>query len=276
MVLQCSPVCAEMPKSARSEKAIYSWTPKLETALEAKKLSLGAPVFFRILKTKDGQAGTGELQAFVENSNGRFVFFKSWDICTYSGALGPKLKQGDRQSPEGFYFVTPASLNPNSSYHLSFNLGYPNAFDRAHGRTGDYLMVHGDCVSIGCYAMTDEGIEEIYTLLQAALGGGQPFVGVHAFPFEMSKDNLDKFKDNPNYEFWQNLKQGWDLFEHTARPPNVEVKDKRYYFEGAIERELCFQQIKAAYDNDVTWFRIDDRKCLEYLPSYVESVRSGR
>ena len=92
----------------------------------------------------------------------------------------------------------------------------------------------------------------------------------------MSKDNLDKFKDNPNYEFWQNLKQGWDLFEHTARPPNVEVKDKRYYFEGAIERELCFQQIKAAYDNDVTWFRIDDRKCLEYLPSYVESVRSGR
>ena len=110
MVLQCSPVCAEMPKSARSEKAIYSWTPKLETALEAKKLSLGAPVFFRILKTKDGQAGTGELQAFVENSNGRFVFFKSWDICTYSGALGPKLKQGDRQSPEGFYFVTPVGV----------------------------------------------------------------------------------------------------------------------------------------------------------------------
>ena len=195
-----------------------------------------------------------------------YLFWRAW----------AELKQGDRQSPEGFYFVTPASLNPNSSYHLSFNLGYPNAFDRAHGRTGDYLMVHGDCVSIGCYAMTDEGIEEIYTLLQAALGGGQPFVGVHAFPFEMSKDNLDKFKDNPNYEFWQNLKQGWDLFEHTARPPNVEVKDKRYYFEGAIERELCFQQIKAAYDNDVTWFRIDDRKCLEYLPSYVESVRSGR
>ena len=216
------------------------------------------------------------MQAFVENSNGIFIFFKSWDICTYSGALGPKLKQGDRQSPEGFYFVTPARLNPNSSYHLSFNLGYPNAFDSAHGRTGDYLMVHGDCVSIGCYAMMDDGIEEIYTLLQAALNTGQPFVRVHIFPFEMSDVNMDKFKDNPNYEFWKNLKQSWDHFEQTARPPNVEVKDKRYVFQSSIEQESCFQQIKQAYDNDVTWFRIDDRKCLEYLPSYVESVRSER
>ena len=91
-------------------------------------------------------------------------------------------------------------------------------------------MVHGDCVSIGYYAMTDEGIEEIYTLLQSALGGGQPFVRVHAFPFEMSDVNMDKFKDNPNYEFWKNLKQGWDHFEQTGRPPNVEVKEKRYVF----------------------------------------------
>lgn len=231
MALLSCPACADSSVSARSEKAVSSWMPKLEAALKTKKLSLGAPVFFRILKTKDGEAGRGELQAFVENSTGSFVFFKSWDICTYSGALGPKLKQGDRQSPEGFYFVTPARLNPNSSYHLSFNLGYPNAFDRAHGRTGDYLMVHGDCVSVGCYAMTDEGIEEIYTLLQSALGGGQPFVRVHAFPFEMSEANMDKFKDNPNYEFWKNLKQGWDHFERTGLPPNVTVKDKHYAFE---------------------------------------------
>ena len=120
MLLQCALACAETPKSTRSEKAISSWTPKLETGLEARKLSLGAPVFFRILKTKGGEAGTGELQAFVENSNGIFIFFKSWDICTYSGALGPKLKQGDRQSAEGFYFVTPAAAQPQ--FELSSEL----------------------------------------------------------------------------------------------------------------------------------------------------------
>jgi len=199
-------------------------------ALEAKNLSLGDPIFFRILKSQNGE-GDGELQAFIEGAEGKFVHFKSWDICTYSGALGPKKKQGDRQSPEGFYFVTPPRLNPNSSYHLSFNLGYPNAFDRAHGRTGDYLMVHGDCVSIGCYAMTDEEMEEIYTLLEAALHGGQSFVRVHVFPYEMSEANIDKLKSNPNYAFWANLKQGWDHFEQTSRPPNVTVKDKRYVFE---------------------------------------------
>jgi len=231
MALLSFTACAEAPKSARSDKAVMTWTPKLETALAAKNLTLGNPVFFRILKTQNGEPGDGELQAFIERADGTFVHFKSWDICTYSGMLGPKKKQGDRQSPEGFYFITPARLNPNSSYHLSFNLGYPNAFDRAHGRTGDFLMVHGDCVSIGCYAMTDTGIEEIYTLLKAALDGGQPFVRVHAFPFEMNAVNLEKYKSNPNYEFWKNLKQGWDHFEQTNRPPNVEVQDKRYVFE---------------------------------------------
>lgn len=267
--------CAETPKSSRSEKAIALWTPKLATELETKHLALGMPVFFRILKTKNGEAGTGELQAFVQIKNGKFKFFKAWDICTYSGELGPKKRQGDRQSPEGFYFITPRSLNPNSSYHLSFNLGYPNAFDRAHGRTGDFLMVHGDCVSIGCYAMTNDGIEEIYTLLQAALDGGQPFVRVHIFPFEMNTEVLAKYKSNPNYTFWKNLKQGWDYFEHTARPPNVEVKGKKYSFDELIVRELCFQEIKYAYTSDVTFFRLDDKKCLKYLPEFERKYRSN-
>jgi len=130
----------------------------------------------------------------------------------YSGELGPKFKQGDGQSPEGFYFVKPGQMNPYSSYHLSFDLGYPNTYDRAHGRTGDYLMVHGDCVSIGCYAMTDAGIEEIYTLMGAALKGGQPFVRVHAFPFPMTEENLKRHEGNKNIEFWKNLKS----FRHSA------------------------------------------------------------
>ena len=143
---------------------------------------------------------------------------------------GPKLRQGDGQSPEGFYFVTPARLNSYSKFHLSFNLGYPNAYDRAHGRTGDFLMVHGDCVSIGCYAMTDVGIEEIYTLVQSALGGGQHFIRVHSFPFPMTDENMQAYKSHKDAAFWQNIKQGWDWFETHRRPPNVKVEDRRYLF----------------------------------------------
>ena len=122
-------------------------------------------------------------------------------------------------------------MNPHSSYHLSFNLGYPNAYDRAHGRTGDFLMVHGKCVSIGCYAMTDQGIEEIYTLMNAAFEGGQPFVRVHIFPFVMSDENLAAHDTDNNIDFWKNLKQGWDAFEQYQRPPNVEVVSKAYSFD---------------------------------------------
>jgi len=159
-----------------------------------------------------------------------YKFYKSWDVCNYSGDLGPKLTEGDGQSPEGFYFVKRSSLNPNSSYHLSFNLGFPNAYDRAHGRTGSFLMVHGDCVSIGCYAMSNEGIEEIYTLLEQALDGGQDFVRVHIFPFEMTDENMTRYAENDNFEFWSNLKEGWDWFEVHGQPPNVTVENKHYSF----------------------------------------------
>lgn len=236
-VLICLSLCfwaysaqAQMPVSPRSDLAVAKWTPRLERALAAKGMSLGQPVFLRITKTKTPDDKTGKLEAFIE-TDGQFKLFKSWEICTYSGALGPKLKEGDGQSPEGFYFVTAGRLNPYSSYHLSFNLGYPNAYDRAHGRTGRYLMVHGGCVSIGCYAMTDEGIEEIYTLLHAALEGGQSFVRVHVFPFPMTENNMTTHNDNPNVPFWMNLRTGWDWFEAYARPPNVTVKDGRYVFE---------------------------------------------
>jgi len=222
-------VQADAPVSSRSKVAISTWTPSLEKELSDQDLELGSPVFFRVVKTREGH-GKGYLEGFVENSDQEFVLFKKWDICTWSGDLGPKLKQGDGQSPEGFYFVTLGRMNPYSSYHLSFNLGYPNAYDRAHGRTGDYLMIHGDCVSIGCYAMTDEGIEEIYTLMSAAFQGGQPYVRVHSFPFEMSESNINRFAENPNIEFWKNLKQGWDWFETHKRPPDVTVKSKVYQF----------------------------------------------
>ena len=184
----------------------------------------------RIVKSKNGKRAGAYLEAFVE-TDGFFEPFKRWPVCYYSGALGPKLKQGDGQSPEGFYWVPPRALNPNSSYHLSFNLGYPNAYDRSHGRTGDYLMVHGNCVSIGCYAMGNDAIEEIFTLLVGAFKNGQCGVRVHIFPFEMDDDLSPARRRSANADFWVNLKQGWDHFKIHKRPPNVEVSGGKYVFD---------------------------------------------
>ena len=224
------------PNSARSRLAIERNTAPLSAQLAVKDMSLGQAIFIRILKSTDGTDKDGRLELFVKSADGTFILFKTYEVCAYSGELGPKLAQGDRQSPEGFYFIKPNSLNPNSSYHLSFNLGYPNAYDRYHGRTGDYLMVHGDCVSIGCYAMTDEGIEEMYTLVDRAFAEGQPFIRVHIFPFEMSDETLQRFSDNPNHSFWQNLQTGWKAFNDDGAPPNVEVSSSgRYLFNPAID-----------------------------------------
>ena len=193
---------------------------------------LSSELFIRILKTTS-ETDKGVLQMWKRGEDEEFHLDRSFEICTWSGALGPKLREGDGQSPEGFYFITPSSLNPNSSYHLSFNLGFPNAFDRAHGRTGSFLMVHGNCVSIGCYAMNDTGIEEIYADVEAAFAGGQSFIRVHIFPYEMTVENLAQHGANQNHEFWTNLKTGWDWFEREKRPPNVTVRDKIYVFEDA-------------------------------------------
>ena len=144
--------------------------------------------------------------------------------------MGPKIKEGDRQAPEGFYTVTPGQMNPNSQYYLAFNLGYPNAFDRAHGRTGAHLMVHGDCSSRGCYSMTDEQISEIYALGRESFFGGQRSFQVQAYPFRMTPQNMAKHRANPNMAFWKMLKKGYDHFEVTRLEPKVDVCEKRYVF----------------------------------------------
>ena len=199
-------------------------TPVLQASLADQGLELGAPVFMRIFKEER------VLELWLQSGE-TYQLFKTYEICNFSGDLGPKLQEGDRQSPEGFYYVAKSSLNPNSSYHLSFNLGFPNASDRAQGRTGSFLMVHGDCVSIGCYAMTDAGIEEIYVIAEAALQAGQPFFRVHAFPFRMTPERIAAEKGNPWYAFWRNLKAGHDAFERDLIPPSVTVTEGRYRFE---------------------------------------------
>ena len=211
------------PRSDRSAAASKRVRPALEPALRVKGLRWGAPVFIRIFKEEK------QLELWVDDGK-QFKLFKTWTICKFSGELGPKLKEGDGQAPEGFYFVPRGRMNPRSRFHLSFNLGYPNAYDRARQRTGSALMVHGSCVSIGCYAMTDPRIEEIYSLCDTALQNGQRFFRVHCFPFRMTKANMKKYRKSKWIKEWQNLKVGYDWFEKTKRPPNVEVRGKRYAF----------------------------------------------
>ena len=221
---------AETP---RSVTAIAKTMPNLEIELALKGLKLGDPVFLRIIKSPKPHVGRlhdGVLQIYMQGADGRYKLFKTKDICAASGKLGPKTKTGDHQSPEGFYFINAGRFNPWSSYHLSLNLGYPNTYDRAHGYTGNFLMIHGQCVSIGCYAMTDGGINEIYTLAGAAIKNGQGIVRVHAFPFPMNEANMALAKGNSHLPFWQNLKQGWDWFESNGVPPDVTVRDGGYVF----------------------------------------------
>ncbi len=214
----------EVPTSVRAANSIASVEPALKEALAAKGLQYGAPIFIRIFKDP------GVLEVWLESSDGTFVNFKNYNICTFSGNLGPKLRDGDKQSREGFYYVSHRRLNPWSKFHLSLNLGYPNKYDQFHNRTGSALMVHGNCVSIGCYAMTDAYIDEIYALSVAALEAGQPFFRVHSFPFKLESERLSKYSASPWYSFWLNLKEGYDYFNDHKRPPDVDVFDGEYVF----------------------------------------------
>ena len=173
---------------------------------------------------------SSELEVWKETAQG-YKLFKTYEICAWSGDLGPKIKEGDRQSPEGFYTITPGLMNPNSNYYLAFNTGFPNKFDRAYGRTGSDLMVHGDCSSRGCYSMTDESIAEIYALARETFKGGNPSFQLQIFPFRMTPANLAKQSSNQHFAFWQDIKEGYDRFELTKRPPNWDVCNKEYVFD---------------------------------------------
>lgn len=211
-----------LPGPERAALAAQNVSPALKRDLATLHLYFGDPVFLRAFKDEK------RLELFVrDRSSGKFRLFRSYAVAAASGVPGPKCAEGDAQVPEGFYYVTPDRMKPDSQFHLAFNIGYPNEYDRAHGRTGTAIMVHGNQVSIGCLAMTDRVIEEIYTLCDAALVHGQPFFRIHIFPFRLSADRLQSVT---NGEFWQNLKEGYDFFETRGVPPNVTVADGRYLF----------------------------------------------
>jgi murein L,D-transpeptidase YafK len=193
--------------------------------IETKNMAKESPILVRIFKEES------ELEIWKEDKSGRFALLHTYPICRWSGELGPKFKQGDRQAPEGFYTITPGLMNPNSSYYLAINTGFPNAYDRANGRTGAFLMIHGDCSSAGCYAMTDEQVAEIYALARESFFGGQKSFQIQAYPFRMTPLNMARHRNSPHMAFWKMLKQGYDHFEVARLEPKVDVCEKRYVFD---------------------------------------------
>lgn len=197
---------------------------KVLADMKAKGMNKNAPIMARIFKEEN------TVEIWKQKTNGRYDIIATYPICKWSGKLGPKYTEGDRQAPEGFYTVRPAQMNPKSSYHLSFNIGFPNTYDRINGRTGTNLMVHGACSSSGCYSMNDPQIEEIYAFGRDAFAGGQTEFQIQAFPFRMTAANMARYRNDPNFEFWKMLKVGYDNFEITKVPPKVDVCEKRYVF----------------------------------------------
>ena len=195
------------------EKATRELSPELLSLLRQKKMPKHSPILLRVFKEE------AELEVWKQDNTGHFQFLKIYPICRWSGDLGPKLHQGDRQTPEGFYTITPKLMNPNSNFYLAINTGFPNAFDKANDRDGTFLMIHGDCSSSGCYAMTDEQIGEIYSLARDSLLGGHPSFQVQAYPFRMTPANLARHRTNPHMAFWKMLKIGNDHFETTHLQP---------------------------------------------------------
>lgn len=224
---------SSLPGSITSVAAYHRAYPRLMELLNDKNQYLGSPLFIRIFKQSN------ELEIWMPSINGRYKHFKTYIICYYSGELGPKVKAGDKQSPEGFYSIGPDQMNPWSKHHLSFNLGYPNEYDQAQSWTGAALMIHGRCSSAGCFAMTDYYMDEIYTLADAALAHGQPEIKVHVFPFRLTTDNLKFHRGSPWLGFWLNLKEGFDLFEKYRFPPRVAVASGRYVFTHEYDQSLA-------------------------------------
>ena len=211
------------PQSELSMAVGQSQGLRLRGEFQKSALELGSPIFIRIFKESK------ELELWVQRGE-RYYLFKKYRIAKFSGGLGPKQREGDEQAPEGFYEVTPPRMNPWSNFHLAFNIGFPNQYDLEHNASGGMIMVHGKRVSVGCFAMTDPVIEEIYTIADRALNAGQPSIPVHIFPFRMTPANLQRHASSPHTPFWRGMLHGYTLFELTHVPPQVTVRGSRYAF----------------------------------------------
>ena len=247
---------------------------KLLKMMKQKGMSVGSPLLLRIYKEEN------TLEVWKQDHRNKFALLTSYEICKWSGKPGPKLKEGDRQAPEGFYHVTPGLMNPNSSYHLSFNMGYPNAYDRANDRTGSFLMIHGACSSAGCYSMTDEYVEEIYALAREAFSGGQKAFQIQAFPFRMTPENMAKNVNSTNFAYWSMLKEGADYFEVTKKAPKVDVCEKRYVFNRNVDEGERFSSVNECPPTNMprslaTAFTIRQDKDQEKFDRILKQLRAS-
>ena len=197
---------------------------KILTLMKAKGIRKNSPIMMRLFKNEH------VLEIWKQKDNGRYDMIANYNICAWSGTLGPKVKQGDRQAPEGYYTIRPYQMNPNSKYFLAINTGFPNAYDRANGRSGADLMIHGACSSSGCYSMTDANVQEIFAFARDAFAGGQKEFMLEALPFRMTATNMAQYQSHPSYKFWQMIKEGYDYIELTHTPPKVDFCEKKYVF----------------------------------------------
>ncbi len=212
-----------LPDSKRASDVRNKVWPQMQKQLKTMGFRDDQPVYIRVFKE------TGILEIWVLSGK-QYKLFNKYLICYYSGGLGTKTRNGDNKCPEGYYTIKPAQLNPVSNYHLAINIGYPNALEQQRGYQGNAIMIHGYCASIGCYAMNDQQIEEIYTIVYEALLHGQSSIELNIFPFKMDADHMKTHADSPYLPFWKNLKSGYDLFEKTHVPPVVSVSNKNYVF----------------------------------------------
>jgi murein L,D-transpeptidase YafK len=256
-----------------SLRSLQPLSASMVAEIERQNMSKESPILVRLFKEES------ELEVWKEDRNGDFTLLKTYPICRWSGELGPKIKEGDRQAPEGFYTITPGLMNPNSSYYLAINMGFPNKYDQANGRTGNFLMIHGDCSSRGCYAMTDEQIAEIYALARESFFGGQRTFQIQAYPFRMTALNMAKHRNSPHMAFWKMLKQGNDHFEVSKREPRVDVCEKRYVFDAETNSKFSpadacppyqvGQELTAAVAEKT---RRDERQMAEYINKGTPTV----
>jgi murein L,D-transpeptidase YafK len=260
-------------------RALKPLPAALAAEIDKRNMPRESPILVRIFKEE------AELEVWKQDAEGKFALLKTYPICRWSGELGPKIKEGDRQAPEGFYTITPGQMNPNSNYYLAFNLGFPNAYDKANDRTGAFLMVHGDCSSAGCYAMTDEQIQEIYALGRDSFLGGQKSFQVQAYPFRMTPLNMARHRNSPHMAFWRMIKEGNDHFEVSRAEPHVDVCEKHYVFDARAPgnastpltfhpREKCpAYEIPEAIASGVKAKQASDERALaEYVNKGVATV----
>ncbi|MBI3650685.1 MAG: L,D-transpeptidase family protein [Acidobacteria bacterium] len=220
---------AQQAKFARVQTAMEEKGEAVKSLFAAKNLDYPAKeIYLRVFKRE----GVLELWA---NHKGRYQLVKEYKICAASGELGPKRRQGDNQVPEGFYLID--RFNPLSNFYLSLGVNYPNQADRifgAGGNLGGDIFIHGNCVSIGCVAITDDQIKELYLIAVEARAAGQMKIPVHIFPARMHPHGMKRLEreaaQHPAlWNFWRNLQGGYEVFETHHRLPVVTVDRQGRY-----------------------------------------------